>query len=60
MQIRDLGSGMDKTRIRDLGWKKLGSDIWDGKNLDPRSGINILDPQHCKQLINEPSIRVLF
>jgi hypothetical protein len=30
----DSGSGMEKIRIRDLGWKKFGS------------GINIPDPQH--------------
>jgi hypothetical protein len=30
----DPGSGMEKTRIRDPGWKKFGS------------GINIPDPQH--------------
>jgi hypothetical protein len=29
------GSGMEKIRIRDPGWKKFGS------------GINIPDPQHC-------------
>jgi hypothetical protein len=29
---------MEKIRIRDPGWKKFGS------------GINIPDPQHCKQL----------
>ena len=39
-------------RIRDPGWKKFGSGIWDGKNSDPKwkkfgSGINIPDPQHC-------------
>jgi len=33
----DPGSGMEKIRIRDPGRKKL---------LDPRSGINIPDPQH--------------
>jgi hypothetical protein len=31
----DPGSGMETVRIRDLGWKKVGS------------GINIPDPQHC-------------
>jgi hypothetical protein len=31
----DPGSGMEKVRIRD------------GKNSDPKSGINIPDPQHC-------------
>jgi hypothetical protein len=30
----DQGSGMEKIRIRDPGWQKLGS------------GINIPDPQH--------------
>jgi hypothetical protein len=29
-----------------FGWKKFGSRIRDGKNSDPGSGINILDPQH--------------
>ncbi len=33
----DLGSGMGKIRIRDPGWKKVGS------------GINIPDPQHWKK-----------
>jgi hypothetical protein len=39
-------------RIRDPGWKKFGSWIWDWdeKNSDPGSGINILDPQHWFQL----------
>jgi hypothetical protein len=47
MRIRDLesgirdrnnadpGSGIETIRIRDPGWKKVGS------------GINIQDPQHC-------------
>jgi hypothetical protein len=30
----------------DPGLKKFGSEIRDGKNSDPRSGINIPDPQH--------------
>jgi hypothetical protein len=30
----------------DPGWKKFRSIIRDGKYLDPRSGINIRDPQH--------------
>ncbi len=41
-------------RIRDPKWKKIGSGIWNGKNLDlgwknsdPGSGKNIPDPQHC-------------
>jgi hypothetical protein len=34
-------------RIRDPGCKKFGSEIRDGNNLDPGSGINIPDPQHC-------------
>jgi hypothetical protein len=34
-------------RIRDLGWKKFGSGIKDGKHSDPGSGINIPDLQHC-------------
>jgi hypothetical protein len=33
-------------RVRDLGLKKFGSGIRDGKNSDPVSGINIPDPQH--------------
>jgi hypothetical protein len=33
----DPGSGMEKIRIRDPGWKKFGS------------GINNQDPQHCKE-----------
>jgi hypothetical protein len=32
-------------RIRDPGWKKVGSGIRDGKKSDPGSGINIPDPQ---------------
>ncbi len=31
----DPGSGMEKIRIRDPGWKKFGSGIRDGKKLDP-------------------------
>ena len=31
-------------RIWDPGWKNFGSEIRDGKNLDP--GINIPDPRH--------------
>jgi hypothetical protein len=31
----------------DPGWKKFGSGIRDGKNSDPRSRINIPNPQHC-------------
>ncbi len=42
----DPGSGMEKIRIRDPGWKKVGSGIRDEKMLDPGSGINIPDPQH--------------
>jgi hypothetical protein len=34
-------------RIRDPGWKKVGSGIRDGKKSDPESGINIPDPPHC-------------
>jgi hypothetical protein len=33
-------------RKRDPGWKEFGSGIRDGKNSDPRSGINIPNPQH--------------
>jgi hypothetical protein len=36
----DPGSGMETVRIRDPGWKKVGS------------GINIPDPQHCLFLTN--------
>ncbi len=43
----DPGSGMEKVRIRDPGWRKFGSGIRDGKKSDPGSGINIPDPQHC-------------
>jgi hypothetical protein len=54
-------------RIRDPGWKKFGSGIWDGKNSDPKwkkfgSGINIPDPQQWfifwpeKQLFNDGGI----
>jgi hypothetical protein len=46
----DPGSGMEKIRIRDLGWKKFGSGIRDGKNSDPGSGINISDPQHWSHI----------
>jgi hypothetical protein len=35
MRIWDPGSGMETIRIRDPGWKKVGS------------GINIPDPPHC-------------
>jgi hypothetical protein len=31
------------------GMEKFGSGIRDGKNSDPGSGINISDPQHCRQ-----------
>jgi hypothetical protein len=34
-------------RIRDPGWKRIGSGIRDGKHSDPGPGINIPDPQHC-------------
>ncbi len=34
----DPGSGLETVRIRDPGWKKVGS------------GINITDPHHCKKL----------
>ncbi len=37
-------------RIRDPGWRKLGSGIRDGKKSDPGSGINIPDPQHCQHI----------
>jgi hypothetical protein len=37
MRIQDPGSGMETVLIRDPGWKKV----------DPGSGINIPDPQHC-------------
>jgi hypothetical protein len=33
-------------RIRDPGWRQLGSGIRDGKKSDPGSGINIPDPPH--------------
>jgi hypothetical protein len=36
-------------RIRDPGWRQFGSGIRDGKKSDPRSGINIPDPQHWTQ-----------
>jgi hypothetical protein len=35
MRIRDPASGMETVRIRDPGWKKVGS------------GISIPDPPHC-------------
>jgi hypothetical protein len=35
----DPGSGMEKVRIRDTGWKKVGS------------GINIPDPQHWSKYV---------
>jgi hypothetical protein len=38
-------------RIRDPGWKKVGSGIRDDKKSDPGSGINIPDPQHCTKLV---------
>jgi hypothetical protein len=54
IRIRD-----EKIRIRDgknsdSGWKKFGFGmekirIRDGKNSDPRSGINIPDPQHWSE-----------
>ncbi len=55
LELKYLNSLM---RIRDPGWKKFGSEIRDGKNSDPGSGmekirirdsgsgINIPDPQH--------------
>ncbi len=43
-------------RIRDLGRKKFGSRIRNGKNSDPASGIDIPDPQHWsgnnKKIVN--------
>jgi hypothetical protein len=36
MRIRDLGSGMERGRIRDPGWKKVGSGI---RDKDPRSAL---------------------
>jgi hypothetical protein len=42
-------------RIRDLGWKKFGSWIRDGRNSDPGSGINIPDPQHWFQSLHRQS-----
>jgi hypothetical protein len=41
----DPGSGMETVRIRDPGWKKVGS------------GINIPDPQHCIQEVNTALVR---
>ncbi len=41
----DPGSGMETGRIRDPGWKKVGSGIG-----DPGFGINISDPQHWYML----------
>jgi hypothetical protein len=38
-------------RIRDPGWRQFGSGIRDGKKSDPRSGINIPDPQHSNKPI---------
>jgi hypothetical protein len=38
----DPGSGMEKNGS---GMEKI--QIWDGKNSDPVTGINIPDPQHC-------------
>jgi hypothetical protein len=34
----DPGSGMEKIRIRDPGWKRFKSGIQDGKKSDPGSG----------------------
>jgi hypothetical protein len=34
----------------DPGWKQFGSGIRDGKKSNPGSGINIPDPQHCKNV----------
>ncbi len=48
----DPGSGMETVRIRDPGWKKVGSGIRDGKKSNPGSGINIPDPQHWYQPYN--------
>jgi hypothetical protein len=42
--MRSPGSGMEKNRIRDSGWKKS----------DPASGINIPDPQHWAELLPAP------
>jgi hypothetical protein len=46
----DPGSGMETVRIRDPGWKKVGSEI---RDKHPGSAtltkmIRILDPQHCE------------
>jgi hypothetical protein len=38
----DPGSGMETVRIRDPGWKKVGSVI------------NIPDPQHCLKFVSYP------
>jgi hypothetical protein len=47
IRIRDEKPGSYfRERIRDPGWKKSGSGIRNGKTLNPRSGINIPDPQH--------------
>jgi hypothetical protein len=48
MRFRDQGSGMETVRIRDPGWKKVGS------------GINIPDPQHCKKHVSELSVHCVF
>jgi hypothetical protein len=40
-------------RNRDPGWKRFRSGIRDGKKSDPRSGINIPDPQHCPSLMKK-------
>jgi hypothetical protein len=47
-EIRDPGSG-----IRDPGSGM-------GKNLDPGSGINIPDPQHCLRVTFKPSIYLRY
>jgi hypothetical protein len=39
---------MEKIRIRDPGWKKFGSGIQEGKNLDSRSGIRDKHPGSAK------------
>jgi hypothetical protein len=44
----DPGSGMETVRIRDPGWKKVGS------------GVNIPDPQHWLQFTMYHTLRVSF
>jgi hypothetical protein len=46
----DPGSGMEKIRIRDPGWKKSGFGDPGWKKFGSGIRINIPDPQHCERI----------